>query len=113
VSLENLQKLDLGRGASEEPRCAKCFFKSGLPVLDFHPNKKFAEYIHKWLTHGFQTGFSTVNMPLKSSSHNHLSAATPQSIVSKYIKKEVRLGRLVGQSAMHMSLILVPQEGKW
>ena len=61
-------------------------------MLNVHPDKCFAAYIHAGLTHGFHVGFdSRTNVDI-----NHPSALAQGSIVTDYINTEVSVGRLVG-----------------
>ena len=59
-----------------------------VKALSPHPDQAFARYICDGLRFGFRIG--------KSASSNMLSASTHPKVVSDYIDKELRLGRMLG-----------------
>ena len=89
--------------------------------LDRFPNREFVKLLTDGITFGFRIGYNRSVCSLVSASRNMLSADVNPSVISDYLDKEVRLGRVVGplpgDTAVHISRFgVVPkssQPGKW
>ena len=66
-----------------------------VKALSSHPDRAFARYICDGLRSDFRIGFNHASL-LRSASSNMLSASTHPEVVSDYIDKEFRLGRMLG-----------------
>ena len=78
--------------------------------MNSYPDKQYARYIYTGLSQGFCIGFDRDH---SSSACNHPLATAHRSVVSKYIKSEVELGRIV-YIAIFNTLIPKPhQVSKW
>lgn len=126
IYVEDLLAFESGEYRKDAPQWQVLFspfcLQNWAPVFDSHPDKRFSQYVWNGLCHGFRLGCRKV-CRVKSTSHNHPSAASQRGVVSEYIQSEWRLGRLIGPlsrevvSQVHVSPIgLIPkphQEGKW
>ena len=90
--------------------------------LSRHPDPVFASYIFSGLCNGFRIGFRYSYSSLISPTHNHPSSGDNPSVVSEYLREELRLGRLVGpipQPRSHLihtspvGLVPKPHSDKW
>ena len=64
-------------------------------ALQAHPDKAFSCLIVKGIREGFRIGFNRA-CPLRSASRNNPSATKHSSVVSEYLAKELKLGRMLG-----------------
>lgn len=64
-------------------------------ILHSHPDQAFARYICEDLQFGFCIGFDR-SAPLRSAPTNMLSAQLHPIVVTQYLEKEKRLGRMLG-----------------
>ena len=64
-------------------------------MLANHPDQAFARYICDGIEHGFRIGFQR-DSPLRSATINMESARQHPDIISKYLQKELSLGRMLG-----------------
>ena len=108
------------------PRAA-CIVSSPLRVaawveeLKMFPDREFVNFLIDGITVGFRIGYKRKGDTLVSATRNMLSAEVKPSVISEYLDKELRLGRVVGplpgDTAVHVSRFgVVPkssQPGKW
>ena len=85
------------------------------PILRSHPDKLFAQFLERGLTHGFRIGFDR-SKPLKPAKQNLSSIRDNPSAVERYINDEVASGKLqpVPRSkAAHISPIgIIPKRNQ-
>ena len=72
-----------------------CLMYFKLSLLDTHPDKEFVAYILQGITKSFRIGYD-YNKKTKRASSNLLSASQNPEVVTRYIQKEVTLGRVIG-----------------
>eukprot|EP00731_Ephydatia_muelleri_P026363 Em0018g463a len=85
------------------------------------PDREFVNFLIDGITVGFRIGYKRKGDTLVSATRNMLSAEVNPSVISEYLDKELRLGRVVGplpgDTAVHVSRFgVVPkssQPGKW
>eukprot|EP00731_Ephydatia_muelleri_P001265 Em0001g1265a len=94
------------------PRAA-CIVSSPLRVaawaeeLKMFPDREFVNFLIDGITVGFRIGYKRKGDTLVSATRNMLSAEVNPSVISEYLDKELRLGRVVGplpgDTAVHVS----------
>ena len=68
------------------------------PYHNRHPDPRFASYVYYGILHGFRIGFHHGSC-LRRSRGNHPSSDSNPSIITNYLREELRVGRLVGPVA--------------
>ena len=61
-----------------------------------HPDRRYASYVTAGLREGFRIGFSYKKSKVKKASQNMQSAYEHPEVVSDYLQKECKEGRVVG-----------------
>ena len=61
-----------------------------------HPDRRRVDYVLNGLRNGFRLGFHSESTTLKSAKANCPSALAHPSVITKYLAKEVSLGRVFG-----------------
>ena len=91
------------------------FWKQGLAD---HPDREFASLIVHGLTKGFRIGFNPTLTHLQSAGSNLQLAALHPEVISQYLERELRLGRVAELSDQRPSglqvspLGVVPKKGR-
>ena len=83
------------------------------------PDQEFARYLVQGIKEGFHIGFDRDSVKCCSAQQNMQSAIVNPSVVTGYLKKECRLGRVVGplpKGSIDAHVWVIPkssQPGKW
>ena len=64
-------------------------------ALQVHPDRAFARYVIDGLSHGFRIGFNR-STSLQSATANMPLATLHTEVITKYLQKELSLGRMLG-----------------
>ena len=64
-------------------------------ALQNHPDQAYVNYILEGLEHGFRKGFNR-NSRLNSAKSNMQSAILHPKVITEYLQKEIKLGRMIG-----------------
>ena len=96
-------------------------YKAWVEELRIFLDREFVNFLIDGITVGFRIGYKCKGGTLVSATRNMLLAEVNLSVISEYLDKELRLGRVVGplpsDMAVHVSRFgIVPkssQPGKW
>ena len=66
------------------------------PLMTYHPDQQFVQYILQGLIKGFRIGYDRSGSSLRPLRHNHPSSLANPHTVSMHVDRELQAGRLVG-----------------